>query len=210
MNRIALCVLVVMCASFSAHAEGARVLDGRYHHDRYYPPRGGEVAVIPRAAVSVRYGRDPYYFHEGVWYRPHGRRFVVVAPPFGLFVPVLPPFYTTVWFGGLPYYYANDVYYARQGDGYVVTAPPGEAATSPPPSGSTTPASDEPFIYPKNGQSEQQQATDKYECHAWAAKESAYDPTLPGNAAPSEAAAKRSNYFRAIGACLEGRGYTTR
>ena len=81
----------------------------------------------------MTYGRSRYYFHEGVWYRPYGRGFVVVAPPFGLIVPFLPLYYTTLWVGGIPYYYANEIYYTQTAGGYMVVEPPkGEAAQAPP------------------------------------------------------------------------------
>ena len=103
--------------------------DARYHHDRFYPARGHVIRALPRDHRVVVHGRSRYYFSGGVWYRPHGPRFVVVMPPFGLFVPFLPPYYATVWVGGIPYYYANEVYYAHRGDGYVVVEPPkGESA----------------------------------------------------------------------------------
>jgi hypothetical protein len=212
---------------------GGRVLDNRYHHNQYYLPRGHVIDVLPHAAVSVRFGGSPYYFHEGVWYRPFGARFTVIAPPFGLLVPFLPPFYTTLWVHGIPYYYANDVYYTWQPDerSYVVASPPndsdvstsnvsaqaappsppGPPESSPPESSPPPPSNDQLFIYPKNGQSEQQKATDRYECHSWAAKEAAYDPTLPSSAAPTpESGDKRDDYFRAMTACLEGRGYSVK
>jgi len=37
----------------------------------------------------------------------------------------------------------------------------------------------EPFIYPSQGQSEEQQATDRAECHAWAVQQSGFDPAHP-------------------------------
>ena len=74
-----------------------------------------------------------YYSWRGVWYRPEGRRFVVVAPPFGLFVPFLPLAYVTIWMHGIPYYYANEVYYTRTAGGYVVVDPPqGDVSQTPP------------------------------------------------------------------------------
>ena len=76
------------------------VLDNRYNHNHYYPPRGYAVGALPRGYVTVGYRGGPYYYHQGVWYRPGGGRYLVVRPAIGLFVPVLPPFYTTVWFGG--------------------------------------------------------------------------------------------------------------
>lgn len=87
------------------------VLDKRYGHNHYYPPRGYAVPVLPRDYRVVHYHGSPYYYHSGIWYRPYGSRFVVVVPPFGIVVPILPPFYTTIWWGGIPYYYAGGVYY---------------------------------------------------------------------------------------------------
>jgi hypothetical protein len=64
-------------------------------------------------------------------------------------------------------------------------------------------------INPKNGQSLQQQASDRYACHSWAKNQTGFDPTRPGGGvAQSEEASRRSEYRRAISACLEGRGYT--
>ncbi len=42
------------------------------------------------------------------------------------------------------------------------------------------------FVYPKAGQSEQQQSQDRYECHQWAVSQTGFDPSTapPLNAAP--------------------------
>ena len=134
------------------------------------------------------------------------------------------------------------------------------------------------FVYPAKGQSNEQLANDRYECHRWAVQESGFDPTVPENKAAgatgkgaaagaiagavlghgedklknavigavvgsiagaaveqsgeldaqaqareeaqrqsqaiaqskAERAVQRSNYRRAISACLEGRGYTVK
>jgi hypothetical protein len=67
------------------------------------------------------------------------------------------------------------------------------------------------FIYPKNGQSEEQQSKDRYECHSWAASQSGFDPTQPlGGVEESQAAVKRADYQRAQTACLEARGYSVK
>ena len=196
------------------------VLDSRYHHDQYYPPRGYAVRSLPGGYRSVAYGRDRYYVRGGVWYRPYGGRFVVFAPPFGLVVPFLPDFYTTVWFGGAPYYYANDTYYLwnRSSGGYEVTQPPaqdGESGESP--GGSPTAATsggssaDDVFVYPRNGQSAEDQARDRFECHQWAVTQTGFDPSEPGGGVPeSQNNAKRADYRRAITACLEGRQYSVK
>jgi opacity protein-like surface antigen len=67
------------------------------------------------------------------------------------------------------------------------------------------------LIYPKNGQSQEQQSTDRYACHSWAQGQTGFDPTEPNSAAsPSEMASRRSDYRRAMSACLEARGYSVR
>ncbi len=192
---------------------GREHLDARFNHNHYYPSRGFAVRDLPRDRVVINSPRGRYFYSGGVWYSGRGSGFVVVGAPVGFFVPVLPPYYTTVWVGGAPYYYANDSYYVwRDTDRqYEVVTPPDEQAAStqappPPPS-----AKDDVFIYPKNGQSEDVQAQDKYECHKWAQGESGFDPTQAGGGVPPEQVNdKRTAYQRAIGACLEGRGYSVK
>ncbi|MET0498476.1 MAG: DUF6515 family protein [Steroidobacteraceae bacterium] len=186
------------------------VLDHRYNHDRYYPARGASIRVLPPGYYASNYRGSPYYFHGGSWYRPYRSGYVVVRPPLGISIGILPPYYSTVWFGGVPYYYADDTYYRWYPEqrAYVVTEPPASesSATVAAPATNT-----DVFIYPKNGQSEQQQATDRYECHSWAKKQTGFDPTQPlGGVDESQSAAKRADYQRAEGACLEARGYTVK
>jgi hypothetical protein len=146
-----------------------------------------------------------------------------VGAPFGVFVPVLPAFYTTVWFGGVPYYYANDTYYrwVPAESQYEVVAPPGdESAAQTEPPGAPPPADVAPppnapggdmFIYPKNGQSEDQQAEDKFQCHQWAKQQSGFDPTQSGGGVPADQnASAHASYNRAMTACLDGRGYSVK
>jgi hypothetical protein len=150
----------------------------------------------------------PYYFSGGVWYRPERSRWIVVTPPLGIVIPFLPPFYTTLWINGIPFYYVNNVYYAWRPElsGYVVVKPPAKDAEV-----SAQPRVSELYVYPKNDQSADRQATDRYECHRWAANESGFDPTLPLGGVPADRSSDdRANYFRALSACLEGRGYTVR
>jgi len=54
------------------------------------------------------------------------------------------------------------------------------------------------FMYPKNGQSAEQQATDKAECQQWAQQQA------------GQVAQNGSDYQRAMTACVEGRGYSAR
>jgi len=192
-------------------------LDPRFGHNHYYPSRGYAVRDLPRDRIIVNGPRGRYFYSGGIWYSPGPAGYVVIGAPIGLFVPVLPPYYTTVWVGGAPYYYANDTYYTwRDSDRqYEVVAPPDEQAATtdapPPPAAPANVVTDDVFVYPKSGQSEEDQARDKYECHKWAQSESGFDPTQAnGGVPPEQADAKRSAYRRAIGACLEGRGYSVK
>ncbi len=186
-----------------------QVLDGRYNHGRYYPPLGAVRPSLPADYHPYYFqGRDRYYLEGGVWYAPQGAGFVVVRPPVGLLIPTLPNYCTTLWVGGVPYYYADNVYYAWQPaqNGYVVVDPPSDVAPTdaPPP----PPAAGDLFVYPKNGQSQEQQAADEYECHLWAQQQTGFDPTQPdGGVPPGEVERSRNNYLRAQSACLLGRGY---
>ena len=187
-----------------------RVLDGRYNHGHFYPRIGVSVHVLPDGYRPYFWGGRSFYFAAGVWYAPGGLGFTVVRPPAGLVISVLPPDYSTVWFGGVPYYYANDVYYTWNAaqNGYVVVEPPADAEH---PTAAPTGGHEDLIIYPKNGQTNDQQAADRYECHNWAKSQTKFDPTLPnGGLAVSEAEAARSAYNRAMTACLSGRGYEVR
>jgi len=129
---------------------------------------------------------------------------------------VLPVAYATYWYGGVPYYYANDVYYTYNPsyEGYVATDPPpvtesegsadgaaanvDSAAPSGAPGDAAAMAAAQVFMYPKNGQSAEQQATDKAECQQWAAQEA------------GQVAQNGADYRRAMTACVEGRGYSAK
>ncbi len=194
--------------TFADDGARARAFEHLDSHDRNYPPRGHVVRELPRDAYASRWHGSTYYFHSGVWYRPARSQWIVVAPPIGLVVPLLPPFYSTIWINGAPYYYANDVYYAWRPAlrGYAVVEPPAKqdsVRTESPPA--------DLFVYPKNGQSAEQQATDRYECHRWAVGQTGFDPTEPSvGTAGGALADKRAAYYRAMSVCLEGRGYSVK
>ncbi len=202
------------------HPEFREFRDLRHHHDRFYPARGQFVDVLPGGHRVVFLGKERYFFFGGIWYRPVGRRFLIVAPPIGLVVPFLPPYYTTIWVGNVPYYYANEVYYAQTPGGYAVVEPPmEEVGQTPPPPGPPPPPpapsaqmpANQVFVYPRQGQSPQKQAADRRECHNWALGQTGFDPAKPPVGMPeTQMAQKQDEFLRAQGACLEGRGYTVR
>ena len=100
---------------------------------------------------------------------------MVVGAPYGLFVNYLPGYYSSFWFGSTRYFYADDTYYtyepARRG--YVVTRSPyGDDQEDE----ATSELDEDLYVYPAKGQSEQQQADDRYECHRWAADQTQLRP----------------------------------
>ena len=185
------------------HPPRGQFFDDRYHHGHFYPRVGGVVAQLPPGYRAYFFHGERWYFAGGVWYVAGPAGFVVARPPVGLTVAMLPPFATTVWIAGIPYYYADDVYYSWDPalNSYVVvpTPPDADQPGSPP-----TASTDDLFIYPRNGQTPAQQATDRYECGRWASAQTAFDPTHTPVANPPEA----EQYRRAMSACLEGRGYS--
>jgi hypothetical protein len=184
-----------------------QVLDNRYNHGRYYAPIGSIRPSLPGDYRPYYRGGNRFYFSGGVWYAARGPGFVVIAPPVGLVITALPAYCSTVWIAGIPYYYADNVYYTWQPDqnGYAVVDPPNNAdqPTAPPPDS----IQGDLIIYPKNGQTKEQQAADQFECHSWAKGQTGFDPTLPAGGVSADADRSRGNYNRAMSACLQARGY---
>lgn len=177
---------------------------------RYVPGRYG-------SGAGFGHGRwNGGYWHGGFW--PG----VYWGANYAWFLPVLPAWCATYWWNSVPYYYYNDVYYTYDpsASGYVVTTPPpaqdpnaqypnGQDPNAPPPTDNAAPnaadsgtsggraSSGGLFAYPKNGQSDDQQAADKQECASWAAGQTGADGT-----------GTSMDYQRAMTACLQGRGYS--
>lgn len=123
------------------------------------------------------------------------------------------------------YYYPPRPYYYYPPPAYYYPPPPAyhyrpPAGNYPPPD--ATPPSEEPgqsppaggqiFIYPRQGQGPEKLEADRNECHAWALGQTGYDPTKPppGDLDAAQAVRLSLDYQRALGACLDGRGYTVR
>jgi hypothetical protein len=167
------------------------------------PPTPRYAPRLPPGYARHYWNNSPYYFAGGYWYRPWGASFQIVAAPFGLFVPSLPSYYSAFWYGGSRYFFAGSTYYLYDATrrGYVVTRSPyGDEELQ---QGSV--ADEQVFVYPAQGQSEQQTADDRYDCHRWAVDQTGYDPVEA-----NYDAARREEYQRASTACLTGRGYTVR
>jgi hypothetical protein len=185
------------------HDRDGRGNGGHYEGGRR-PPR--YVSNLPGGYRQYDWGGHSYYNHGGRWYRPYGNQYVIVGAPFGLFVNYLPSYYSSFWFGSTRYFYADDTYYTYEPlrRGYVVSRSPYNDEYED--EGSYSSEQDEDlFVYPARGQSEQQQADDRYQCHRWAADQTHYDPIDSDYDAD-----QRADYLRAMTACLTGRGYSVR
>ena len=168
-------------------------------------------ASFNRPVHGIGYGGRPRYwaggnFHGSYWPRSY------YHSGFVRFVPILPAFYSTFWFGGLPYYYWDNTYYTWSAPdyGYVATDPPPAAVDDSSDNSGSAQSGDTSslYIYPKNGQSEEQTSTDRYECHQWAASQTGFDPTNGTN--QSAGSSGPADYRRAMSACLDARGYSAR
>jgi hypothetical protein len=123
----------------------------------------------------------------------------------GLYFATLPYYYSTLWADGVPYYYADDNYFQWDGTAsqYVTVDPPADVKRQ------AATLSPNLIAYPKNGQTDAQQATDKSECRSWAVAQSGFDPSQSSTEGSTGlSTAKRSDYMRAQAACLDGRGYS--
>lgn len=196
-------------ASFvAAHHGGPAYYTGHFGHG-YVPGNG--------------YWGGAHYWGGGYWnggFWPH----CYFRPGFAWFLPVLPFGYATFWWGGFPYYYWDNLYYTWNPayNGYVVTDPPpvaeGDASYDADASGDAGAVTAQPYdqrgsgggadvyLYPRNGQTEEQTNTDRYECHSWAVNQSGYDPTRSQSSSRGNA----GDYRRAMIACLDARGYSAR
>ncbi len=108
-----------------------------------------------------------------------------------------------LYFASLPYY-ANNAYYQwypAVGQ-YRTVAPPADVPNQP-----RGQAPSELMVYPKHGQSQYQQVTDRYECYRWAVSQLGYDPTTAGG---GKVRRDLTDYDRAQTACLEARGYSVK
>lgn len=100
----------------------------RAHNNHMRSPHFGSVRrSMPRGARVIRFNGNVYNFHKGVYYRPHGRKYIIARPPIGLRLGFLPPYYFSLNIGMHPYFYYYGTFYAPvSGDTkqYEVVEPP--------------------------------------------------------------------------------------
>jgi hypothetical protein len=208
------------------HYDKARDVPRRHHdpglkaapprHDRYIPkpaPRAHihvpssrihshyrpyHLRYLPRSHIRLVIGALDYYYVDGLFYRPYAQGYISAQIPIGTVLTTLPQGYRVVLLGDRLYYALGGSYFVETQGGYQAIANPGATEINPLPASSL-------FIYPNLGQSEDLQARDRYECHLWGSSQTGFDPTT--NSGQNH---KSDDYQRAMGACLEARGYTVK
>ena len=135
----------------------------------------------PAGVVSVGYRGHGGYGHGGYYRGGYGWGVGV-----GLGVGVL---LASPW-----YYNAYPGVVVTQPSTVVVETAPAQPAAAAAPAPASRP---DPVIYPRNGQSAQQLEADRQECNRWATTQAG-------------AMTDSSIFMRAVDACMDGRGYTTK
>ena len=171
--------------------------------------------VLPFGYATYNWGGMPYYYYDGGYYswNPDYNGYVATDPP---------PVADTATTSGSdeappPADDGQSQSYDVQPQTYAPPpSNPNNVETSPPPPASAPLTSTAPrvnggggasdlFVYPRNGQSDQQTSNDKFACHQWSVAQTGFDPTRSINLQGTTA-----DYRRAMGACLDARGYTVR
>ena len=203
---IGITTMVPMVDAEAQDRTANRAPESAPHRSVHYPSVGHRVRALPQGHSTIRVNRQSYRYYRGSFYHP-GRDgvYVVVRAPIGARVRTLPPGYISFGIGPRHYFYANFTYYLwdRDRTEYIVVEEPEGAEAALVTASETT--SGEIFVYPNQGQSDEQRDRDRYECYVWASEQTGYDP-----GAGDPGIAKASDYRRAISACLEGRGYTVK
>ncbi|MDH4229662.1 MAG: hypothetical protein OEW11_07960 [Nitrospirota bacterium] len=177
------------------------------HYEREHPTfyrRGYRTRTLPEDHLRITIGSSLFFFWDGVFFRPQDDVYLVVSAPVGARVRYLPAGYISFYLGPSRYFYVNDTFYLWDSPTreYIVVQKPRGADRA---MAQGDGVSDDLFIYPAEGQSDAERSRDRYECYEWAVDETGYDPLDAAPGSPGRAA-----YLRALGACLEGRGYTVR
>ncbi len=192
------------------HKSHQKIYAAAKKHERQWFQKhrvGIRVTVLPAKHRVVRVKGAKYFYHDGVYYKRSKNSYVVVRAPVGIRLSILPRGFISFYVGPRRYFYVNETYYiydTKRKDYVVVDEPEIEEGEVEIIEEELEPV-DDIFVYPSNGQTDEQTDKDRYECHRWAVEQTGFDPSLP-NQNPDD----RANYIRALTACLEGRGYTVR
>jgi hypothetical protein len=165
------------------------------------PPIGIVVPFLPPFYTRVWVGPYPYYYANDVYYVRSPQGYTVVEQPAGT-IAMAPPPGTAV----PPDNAVTELGPVNNGVQQIASAPP--ASVVPPAPAVPAPAvaqagGNQLFIYPRQGQTTDQQNRDRRECNSWAVSQTGRDPANSGGQIDPD-------FQRALSACLDGRGYTVK
>jgi hypothetical protein len=186
-----------------------RFWGGGYWGGRFWPGvRYGAgfawfLPVLPFGYATYYWGSTPYYYYDNAYYNwdPSQNGYVATDPP-----PVMQ--------GGSDEPPQSDVPQSSDAPSAdYVPAPQSNYSQPPQSSNSAAPAGPrgnwssaaDIYVYPRNGQNDQQTSTDRFECHKWSVAQTGFDPTRAMNLQGTSV-----DYRRAMGACLDARGYSVK
>jgi len=171
------------------------------------PPVGLTVTKLSPFATRVQAGGRIYLYANDVYYQPLAGRggFEVVNDPLDV-TPESPAAPLVVRAPAVP---AAPALPQMPGSPAMPAAPVQPAASMPAEALADPALATRVSATPRNGQSPDRQARDRYDCYRSAAARSGFDPMRPnGGVSPAQAPERASGYLRAQAACLEKRGYT--
>ena len=97
-------------------------------HYKHHPRRGAVVKSLNAGAVAISFKGKRFHYHNGIFYKANGPKFIVAKAPLGMRVKVLPPKYKRFILGKKTYFYYYGTFYKRS-DGAnefeVIDAPVG-------------------------------------------------------------------------------------
>ncbi|MGI9552712.1 MAG: DUF6515 family protein [Aurantibacter sp.] len=95
------------------HFRPVKARRAAHYRYRHLPRRGKIVRRIGVGGVRIGFRGLHFHFHNGVWYRPHGKRFITARAPLGIRVRVLPLRYRRLVIGPRPYFYHYGTFYIK-------------------------------------------------------------------------------------------------
>jgi len=85
------------------------------HFSHYGPAFGFRLSILPFGYSTIHVGRSPYYYNDGIYYRPYSNGgYEVTAPPLGAEVSRLPSGAKATVINGEKYYELGGTFYQEQ------------------------------------------------------------------------------------------------
>lgn len=79
---------------------------------------------VPKGAKAFKFRNETFHWHNGVYYHPKGKKYIVVRPPIGLRIAILPTDCFVLTMSAIPYYYYYGTFYTTINNEYEVVEPP--------------------------------------------------------------------------------------